>query len=390
LFPLILLLIFSQESPDPLMAQHKYLTKAIQLQAEVHKLEDPAILRNYIELITEKYSSQIGFRTFFLKDLSDGEKLAALRRHTEEITLNANGDIVERNLESLLLSAQRKFPDSLDVRFSIGIYLFRGRCCQTTPKILVNPREIIATFAEADAAGMHTAGSLLALALNAISNKEHVKARGYLQRGLALSPDDPDLNLGQMNALLSASEWDNGIKQARKLFEVAFDPELRVDALLGAARGLFAKKDYQESAKTALSSLKIIPNHMFALHIGLDGLRASGVAESYREAVINFLAQQPDNPELFQIYMEYLRIRGATENDRLLMKTYSAEREEDPLVRITRLVNQSSFLRMEKQTPKALSLLEQARKQAGEMKDTPPDLIPILDQLLDTAKKNLN
>ncbi len=375
---------------DPrLLQERKYYDLILASQDAAHALEDPAALREYTCILTEYYTTQVGFRTFFVKNLHKGERLEALRHHTETITTNTHGHLVEENLEALLMDARAKFPDNLNVRFAVANYLFRGRCCQTAPKLSMPPQEILDIFGQAESQGLVTAGSLFALALDALDQGRFDEADRLIQKGLELRDDEPPLVQAYMNELLRRKDYDAGIQQARKLFEITFDPETRAEALIGAARGLFAQRKFLEAGETALNAQKLAPRHPLAFVVALDCLRSSGGGKPYRDAVLGFLAQDLKNPILFETYAGYLKLRGIVADDQALMKEYEKQRHRDPLSEVTQLVNLGSFSHLDHQPKACLSYYQKARKQAEKMENPPPDLLPIIDALLKEAEAAL-
>lgn len=369
-----------------LLQERKYYDLVLESQDAAHALNDPIALREYACNITEYYTTQVGFRTFFVKNLQKGQRLESLRHRTETITPSTHGQLVVENLEALLIEALRKFPDDLDVRFAVANYLFRGRCCQTAPKLKLPPEQILETFRQAEAKGLCTAGSLLALTLEALAQERFDEADRLIQKGLALRDDEPPLVQAYMNELLRKKDYDGGLQQARKLFEITFDPEVRAEALIGAARSLFAQQKYREAAETALNAQKLSPRHPLALVVALDCLRSSGAGEPYRSAVLTFLAQDPKNPVLFEAYAGYLKLRGIVADDQTLMQDYGKQKPSDSLAEVTQLVNLGHFNHLDHKPQACLSYYQQARKRAEQMTAPPPDLIPIIDALLVQAK----
>lgn len=371
---------------DPrLLQERKYFDLANQAREAAHRLEDPVALREYTCLLTEYYTTQVGFRTFFVKNLHKLETLESLRHHTETITTTTHGYVLEENLEALLIDALQRFPDDFNVRFAVSNYLYRGRCCQAVPKITQRPEVILDTFKQGEAQGIVTAGSMLALALEALAQERFEDANRYIQKGLEIRSDEPYLVQAYMTELLRQRNYDAGIQQARKLFELTFDPEARAEALIGAARGLYAQKKFLEAAETALNAQKLAPQHPLALIVALDSLRNNGGGKHYQKAVINFLAQEPKNPALFETYASYLKLRGIIADDETLMQEYGKKPASEKLAQVTQLVNMGSFSHLNRDPKACLTYYQKARKLAGKLKNPPPDLIPIIDALLEQA-----
>jgi tetratricopeptide (TPR) repeat protein len=383
---MVMLLSLDTRQPTELIDQRQYLDAGLIIQPQARELNDPSILRQYVVLLTEYYAKQVGFRSFFLKNLRPGESLILLRSTTSPIAPETAGKLLEPDLETLLNVARQRHPEDLNVRFAIAQFLYRGRCCSLEPTIEMTPTEGLAVFKEAEQAGIRSPGSMLALALEALARGKRKQALTYFEQGLTLNPADEDLTHGYMNELIGAKRYGDGLVQARKLFEIAEVPEMKALALTGAARALAAADEPQEALDTATSALKILPSYNLAFYIGLDILRDLNRAEEYAAWVTQYLDQRPEEPALFLAYLEYLSKKGVRPIDETFFAAYRQKEYPSLLARITRNVNLATFELYRENRESARLWLVEARKLADKLSDRPPDMDTVLEEMLKRAE----
>ena len=384
---LMLMALFSAEGTPEWLVQGAFHRHAKALKTEAWSLRDPDAVRRYTELITEYYSSQVAFKVFFLRDLREGEHLAVLRKR-ESVAPYDSESMVEDKLEVLLKRADEAFPGHLAVRFAKAQFLFRGRCCLLVKPFEMNPAEILAVFEEGRQAGMESAGSLLALSLQAIEQSRVDRARTvtWLKRAFDLNRDDGEVGLALANAWLELERFKEAAALARDLFSRAINPTQKLDALTVAARAFSGLKLPLEVMRSVEAGLNINPRHPFLWMIGMDQLRSQDDGAIYADLAARFILADRLNPKGFQLYLDYLGLRGVHTHDDVWMKRYEDDRRTDHLEEATRLFNLGRFALFRKDAEKARRFFKKARKEAKKVTDPPEGLFEAIDKLQAEAK----
>ncbi len=381
-------MLYASDPHQDLVQRQKYLDAGLAIKDRAERLESPAAIAQYAILLTEFYSKQVGFRTFFLKNLLPGQRLSHSRGSHEQISREETGILVEKNLELLLLNARKKFPDDFRIEFATAQYLVRGRCCYLKPKIQHSPRQVLEIFREARERGLVSSTSLWLLAVDAMGREpvEGALVSSLIERSVGLNPYHEDAVFAYGNDLLKNGHASLALDQAKNLFEMTLDPEMKANAMGVAARAYLALNRCADALKAVETALKFLPNHAPSWMVGLDCLRRTGDQDAYRRLVFDFLGVAPEDPAPFQIYLGYLDLKGFSKLDDFVVAEYEKERDESDLARLTRSLNLGKLYLAGKQWSRAEDHFTDALAIAGEMDDPPGQIKNILDRLIQLAR----
>ena len=369
-------------------ARQDYFSQAVAIQDAAWNIEDPEVLRKYTVLLTEFYAQQFLFQAFALSDLRGGEKLWLERRQTDTIQMSATDGLVENNLEELLVRANAQFGHSINVRFAIAQYLYRGRCCLANSRLSMDPATIVETFKEAEEQGIESGGSLYVLALEDLSKNGHdEKAYQHLEAAYALNPHDPNIVSALSSQAMVTQRWKRGGQLARQLFELAPSSDYKTESLVNIARYFFHQNDCQEALTAIQAALDIQPRLALAWNIGLDCLRKQGQSSSYHALIQKFLDQDPNDPGLFRAYLDYLRLRGISPMDESFISIYAAQDMSSGVAQMTQKTNLGNLHLQRGEFSQALDAYQQAKVIATGLSNTPPEVGNTIDQLIQLARE---
>jgi hypothetical protein len=111
------------EKIDVLIKGKKYLSAAALIARDKTLMDDPAIFRKYIDLLTDYFASNINGRIFAMKDLASGEEIETIREK------GGNFELIPGDVQELIAGKLKKFPDSPQIQFAVGKYLaFQDIC----------------------------------------------------------------------------------------------------------------------------------------------------------------------------------------------------------------------------------------------------------------------
>ena len=385
---LILVLITDSGGVDELVHQRRFLDAAITLRERAHRLDSSRAVREYTVLVTEFYAHQFLFRTFFMKNLGPGEQLAPLRNNSAKVELSQSVQIVEENFEQLLIRAQKKFSEDLEIKFAVASYVYSGKCCLRKSKIEMSPATVLRVFSEGLANGIESSTSLTALALlSEASGNLGDRPYELLRKARQLNPFNHEAALGFMNELLKRKDYSAALLEGRSLFEHEIEPMIRVDGLTGVARAFSAMGDCDQAMKAVEGGLKILPRHTFLWMIGLDCLRKLDRTDDYVEHISTYLDQDPESPVAFQTYTNYLQLKGVTSRDEAFLDLYGNAQPETDLAKVTRDANLGNFYLRFQKWPQAEAYFKTAVAEAESLENPPSGMLESLKDLLAMAQK---
>lgn len=365
-----------------------FFTQAVGLHDEAWKLEDPVIVRKYTVLLSEFYAQQYLFRAFAMRDLRGNEALWLLRKNASENVQNDSQGMVENNLEELLSLANKKFGKDLNIRFAIAQFLYRGRDFLPSPRLKMTPKETLEIFREARKKQIFSGASLYVLALKDFPRHQKSKeVYETLKLAHQLNPFDPDIMSALSTHALSLDHWSVGARTARKLFDIAPNPEFKTEALVNIARVFYHKKNYEQALKAINTCLEIQPRHPFAWNIGLDILRTQKKSSEYQDLINQFLNTDINNPSIFRAYLDYLKVRGTHKFDQTFLSYYAKTEFPTPLARMTQQTNLGNLHIQNGEFKTAANYYQKARAIFKDVPNAPPQIAAMLDELIETATK---
>lgn len=341
------LALFAFSNGDPLekmMVQTRFMDAAKMLKQKAYAMESPADVRAYVVFLSEYYAHQLGFRTFYMKNLGAGEKLRLLRASQ---TLISGPDMValESNLEDVLIKARKRFPDHPEIEFATAVYLQAGDCCLTGPRLEMADARRLEIFKEAEEKGLRSGTSTWAMALDLLKKPDAEVARlsDLLNKAKSLKPHEPKVQGAFVDDLLRLGKFEEGLPHARNLFEEAVAPEEKTDALVRVARTYAGLGKSDRVMEAVEGGLKINPKHSFLFLLGLETLRKGQEEQPYVDLVGNYLKQDPESPALFRVYFDYLTTRGSQQWDTNFIKSYRQWKDDSNLAHITRRLNITAY-----------------------------------------------
>ena len=380
---------FMDPKVDQLIANRKYLDAGLVLKSRAESLEDPVAVFEYTDFLTEFYGQQVGFRTFFVKNLFAGERLDLLRSSNNPLGSDSNSKLLEKDLENLLLRAEKKFPGNLHVKMAHACYAFRGACCFLKTKIKLTRQEVTEIFEEGAKNDIFSSVSFYGLAMRemTVANPKKQLISDYLLKAHKLSPENELFHLGFINDLLENEQWTRALSQSKALFNTSLKVETKVDALTAAARAHVGLGQCSEALEVVSAGLDLLPKHSFLWFIGLDCTRKIGSQTAYELHVNRYLDQVPTNPGLFKHYLDFLRIKGKTKMDDQFIEAYKQRSFPDDQTRLTQKANLGLFYLEFQQWSLAAREFKGALEILAPLGDAPPGLDKLLQALLDQARE---
>lgn len=298
---------------EDLAAQGQFASAA-QLLHSGSLVEDPRRLRTFTRLLVDNYIITINFELFALKDLEEGETVAALRGTPGEY------EIPGGSLEELLHAAYTRDPSSPHVNYAVGYYLSRAAECGCGQRRLFTGKDgdIGKYFRVAEQGGEFDAWSLLQLGVAEQSGQppDLESAMVYYRRALSLDSRTIPAHFNLAGILL----WKDNLAEAKRHAEMALDgydnPEQNADThtLLGR---IFLAEGKPETAEKQYRRALGIQNwnaRAFSSLIGL--LREQGRSSEYVDVVLDYIAIDFANSYLFNMYVTSIMEAGFWSADR--------------------------------------------------------------------------
>ena len=197
--------------------------------------------------------------------LQAGDAASATKEMTRALELGIQQADAGRSLAEALISQGRfdealtRLPDD-NATENADVEVLRGRALAG----LGRKDEAIAAFERAYELDPQSTEALRGLAAIALTAGEVQRATGYLDRGLSIAPNDPQLLYLKGEIGLSSGD----IASAMTAFEKAqLDPETELIALLGQARGQLASGDPDTARSITSRVLEQSPNHPLANYL---------------------------------------------------------------------------------------------------------------------------
>lgn len=380
----LLCFFFLQTDPPPSIPSD-FLSQALKLHERAVSLEDPRATSDYAVLLLEKYSREVAFRGFFMRDLLPGESLPLLRRRKEEIAGNDRERLVQLHLGDLLIEAQKKYPEDQAVRFAIAHLNVKAFRYIQNPDLRMTPSEVEQIFLDAEKKGRVSGTSLYFLAMNALK-KEESNAGEILERlekAHRLLPWDTAITLALGNRYFTAERYQDAVQAASLCFDEALSPEFRVEALALAARSFLALESYDRALTAVDRGLSIDPGHTLLWILGLDAYRALENPEAYAAHIQSRLQLDPFSPTPFQDYIDYLTLRGITAQDRAFIATYQKQTPSEPLAAVVQALNNGKFYINSKEYDQARAWFDKAESMIDQVQNAPVDLQSVVDAFQD-------
>lgn len=375
---------------NSIWANDDYLRQATTKYEVAWDLKDPVMIREYTVLVTEFYSHQFLFRAFALPNLKPGENLWAMRIKQDEVTMTESQGLLENNLEELLVKAQKAFSNDLNIQFAIAQFLYLGRDLLPSPALKMSRESILETFTKAEKAGIASSTSLFVLAITTLAEQDSDKeALSYLERAHAENRHNPEILAALSSQAISMGDFTKGGQFARLLFERAPTPNYRAEALLQTARVFTHRGDCKQALIAARASLDLQPKLALAWTLGLDCLRQEKEPSSYVAFVQRFLDQDENDPSLFRIYLDYLKLRGTHSHDKSFFEAYCNLKFETPIARMTQVTNIGNYHFQSKAWHEAHSAYQMALDLYKKLENAPPFIEQMLNELVDLAQKEM-
>ena len=363
-----------------------YLAAAELLKPLAWELKDPAVVRRYTTLLVDRHTKQLAWRVFFVKNMLPGERLEDLRNMSKAIVARESEMPVEDRLGELLVKAAETFPDHPQIQFAKAYFYYYGKGFLVKPVFTVSADDISAAFQRAFETGYDTAESTLELGITRYGKNEKPESiEPLFARVLALDPDHPRGLDAMMNLQLASGRNAQALKTARHLFEIAANPEQRVNSLSGAARASFKMGRYEDTMTSVNHALKLMPGHNFVWIIGMDCLRSMERQVEYNAHIQSYLDLDPRSPSLFQTYLEYLLVQKITKMDQVFIDGYAQKRPDEPLARVTWGINVASYYLLLGKGSKALEYLRQAEEAGKTITNPPPMMSKVLEGMIKNA-----
>lgn len=381
--------LFLLVAPPPAAVSNDFLDQASQLREQAWDLKDTQKIRQYTVLVTEFHAQQFLFRAFAMKNLTPGEHLWQLRANTQEVTISEAQGLVESNLEDLLMKAQQKHPTDLNVRFAIAQYLYTGRGKMLSPVLKMPHKEILNVFQTAAKENVYSPTSAYILALQTLGKGQGVQdAMALLKRAHETNPHHPEFLAALGTQTITNGDLDTGGKLSRRLFEMAPTPLFKSEALLNTARVFQRKNNCDQALVAVRASLDLQPRSALAWNIGLDCLREKKIVSDYHAFIQSFLDQDKDDPSLFRIYLDYLKLRKMSDMDRSFISAYETQIVADDISAMTKHANLGNFYLQIEQADKALAAYQQAYSHYKKLDNPPASIEQTLKGLIDLAKNS--
>jgi tetratricopeptide (TPR) repeat protein len=374
------------EKADKLAAQGKYASAVKVLSEKGLALENPALFKRYVDIVLGQYVSQIGFRTFFVRDLKKGESLEEARGKTDP------EDFIEEDLEAAVKTVITRFPEDPNANYATGKYIYEGlECrCATFEKFPPDLQSVYPYYLKAWGGNVYDHISLFRLGFlrQLLGGEENTaKALEFYHLALEAKKDYPPLryNLGVLYFMVGFPEI--AFEHATAALGGYKDSEHEADAshLLARVEEVLEKKE--DAKKHFRRALELNPFHEFAFADYVVFLRRSGDAEGYRKTVLEGILRDPSNPALFISYLNVVMSLGANAEDSAILKEIVSRKYDDPETEGVVFYNAGQLAEISGDSKAALEYYNRSMegfKKAGSEK---PEFLEGLQKMIDRQKK---
>ncbi|TAL17917.1 tetratricopeptide repeat protein [bacterium] len=374
------------EKAEKLVQQGKYASALKVLGEKDLALENPALFKRYVDIVLGQNVSQIGFRTFFARDLKKGESLEEARGKADP------EDFVEEDLEAAVKTVITGFPEDPNANYAAGKYIYEGlECrCATFEKFPPYLQSVYPYYLKAKEGGVFDYISLFRLGfLRQLQGGEEntAKALEFYHLALDLKKDYPPLryNLGVLYFMVGFPEI--ALEHATAALGGYKDSEHEADASHLLARVEEVLEKTEDAKKHFRHALELNPLHEFAFSDYAAFLRRSGDAGGYKKTVLEGILRDPSNPALFTAYLNVVMGLGANAEDKAILKEIVSGKYEDPETEGVVFYNAGQLAEISGDSRAALEYYSRSMESFKKSGTEKPEFLEGLRKMIDRQKK---
>lgn len=387
----LLIVCWSSSPTKELISERNFLDRVLEIRKQIIENPTPESIEEYVTFVTEYHSKQITYRTFFLRNLLQGEHLNKLRHEQDKLINSEQERLVEPNILELLHQANQDFPKSFHIKFALSQYFFSGQCCIIKDSVPFDYDKGILTFEACLERGIKSPTSLYTLAVHELGKKnaDRTKALNYLREAHETNPFVSEYVIALTNEELYQKSFKRALQLSRVLFEMAATTDERMTSFIFSARALQGVGDYTTAMNFIKTGLSVEPRNGFLWMMGLDILRQSDARERYFDHLGFLLNQVPYNPIFFKTYTDYIAAKGAHQWDLEFAEQYALETPNSEQDLFFQQFNLATFFNLVDKPQRAIVHISNAQKYKQTLDEQSQEFLLLLDKLKERIQKEL-